>query len=79
MLEGAAHIDVANFGTGVRAPNVGGMGNTGEREVIDEMTTLGQQHSIFRALERLPDPFFLCAHFAFPLRAAARTARTILT
>jgi hypothetical protein len=79
MIKGPAYVDMSNFGAGMRAPNVGCMGNTGEREVIDEMTALGQQHSVFRALDRLTDPFSFAAHFTLPSAAATRTARTILT
>jgi hypothetical protein len=43
------------------------------------MTTRRQKGSVFRTLERLADPFRLAAHLTFPSRAAARTARTILT
>jgi hypothetical protein len=43
------------------------------------MTPFCYEPMVLGALERLPDPFPLCAHFAFPLLTAARTARTMLT
>ena len=41
MIEGAAHIDVANFGARVGAAHVSGVGDAGQRQVVDEMTALG--------------------------------------
>jgi hypothetical protein len=67
MSKGAACVDAPNFSAGMRAPNIGGMGDAGERKVIDKMTTCGQQHSVFRALDRLADPFgFYITHSTRP-------------
>ena len=79
MSQGAAHIDVEDFGARVRAAHVSRMGDAGQRKIVDKMTSPGQESPVFAALERLPDPFLPRAHFALPLSAAARTARTILT
>ena len=57
MSEGAAYVDTPNLRARVRAANVGGVGDAGQRKIVDKMTSPGHERSVFAALKRLPDPF----------------------
>jgi len=64
---------------GVRAADVSSVGDTGQCQVVDEMTPRVIQPAVLRAFERLPDPFLLCV--ISPSRCAQRRVprNTILT
>ena len=57
MIEGAAHIDVANLGARMQATHVSRVGDTGQGQVVDEMIAFCYKPVVLGAFERLPNPF----------------------